>query len=106
MTDKDTTPRHDDCDCNDEDCDCTQDIITLDMEDGSTKDFLLLDILAYEGQQYIALAELDSNEYDILRIEEKDENVEMTVIEDDELFYKVAAEFDRLFSTEEEEEEV
>lgn len=81
-------------DCGD-DCDCGQDfaddnIITLDMEDGSQQDFYMLGVIEHEGKQYIALAEVGSNEYDILQMEVQDETVELNVIEDDDLFDEVA----------------
>jgi hypothetical protein len=78
-------------------------IITLDMEDGSQKDFLVLDVIERKGKQYIALAELDSNEYDILSMTITDDTVELNVIEDDEEFDAVAAEFEEHFSQMEEE---
>ncbi len=90
-----------DCDCGNGDCDCANgdsNLITLDMEDGTQKDFLVLDILEHEGQKYIALAEVDSNEYDILAMTVVGENVEMNIIEDDDEFNAVAAKFEELFS--------
>lgn len=89
-------------DCNEEDCDCEHDhcddnIITLDMEDGSQRDFLVLDVIEYKAVSYVALAEVDSNEYDILRMDVQDDIVELAVIEDDELFNQVAAKFDEHF---------
>ncbi|MFO8145241.1 MAG: DUF1292 domain-containing protein [Candidatus Syntrophosphaera sp.] len=78
-------------------------IITLDMEDGSQKDFLVLDVIERKGKQYIALAELDSNEYDILSMTITDDTVELNVIEDDDEFDAVAAEFEEHFSQMEEE---
>jgi uncharacterized protein YrzB (UPF0473 family) len=93
------------CNCDDENCDCESNTITLDMEDGTQKDFTVLDILEHDGKKYIALAELDSSEYDILGMEVTDETVSLTVIEDDDEFDAVAAKFEELFSREEEEEE-
>lgn len=91
-----------DCDCGD-DCEC--DTITLDMEDGTQKDFLVLDTLEYEGKNYIALAEVETMEYDILRMNVVGETVELNVIEDDAEFEAVAAKFDELFNLDDEEEE-
>lgn len=96
-------------DCGD-DCDCgshsdDENIITLDMEDGSKQDFLMLGVIEYEGKQYIALAEVGSNEYDILQMDVQEETVELNVIEDDELFMKVADAFEeQLFMGEEDDE--
>ncbi len=75
-----------------------ENIITLDMEDGTQKDFLVLDVIEREGKQYIALAELDSNEYDILSMTVTDDTVELNVIEDDDEFNEIAADFEEHFS--------
>jgi len=96
---------HADCDCNDENCECESDIITLDMEDGTQKDFQVLEVIEFEGSQYIALAEVDSNEYDILRMEVDGDTVELAVIDDEDLFVKVSQKFDELFGAEEDEED-
>ncbi|MDD4309310.1 MAG: DUF1292 domain-containing protein [Candidatus Cloacimonetes bacterium] len=89
-----------DHDCGDEDCNCESNTITLDMEDGTQKDFNVLHILEHEGKQYIALAELDSDEYDILCFSEVDESVELTIIENDVEYNAVADLFDEVFSAE------
>ncbi|HOZ01270.1 MAG TPA: DUF1292 domain-containing protein [Candidatus Syntrophosphaera sp.] len=94
---------HDNCECDSEECDCNT--ITLDMEDGTTKDFIVLEVLEHEGKQYIALAEPDTMEYDILSMTVSGDNVELGVIEDDDEFEKVAAKFDELFSQSDEEPE-
>lgn len=89
-----------DCECGD---DCDSNIITLDMEDGTTKDYHILNILEYEGKQYVALSELDSDEYDILRyemLEDDEEQVALSIIEDDAEYNAVANKFDELFSSE------
>jgi len=102
MIDKDEKDLHDhaDCDCNDENCECESDIITLDMEDGTQKDFTILNILEYNGSQYVALAEEDSEEYDILRFIEVEDSLELSIIEDDAEYNAVAEKFDDLFSSE------
>lgn len=95
-------------DCGD-DCNCEHDddnVITLDMEDGSKQDFLILGVIEFEGNQYIALAEVDSNEYDILQMDVQEETVELNVIDDDELFMRVADAFEeQLFAEESGDEE-
>ena len=91
------------CDCDNEECNCNT--ITLDMEDGTQKDFIVLDVIEHEGKQYIALAEVDSMEYDIMSWEVDGENVELSVIEDDAEFNAVAAKFEELFQNYEEEPE-
>lgn len=95
---------NEDCDCETEECDCGPNVITLDMEDGTQKDFTLLDTIDMGDKKYIALAEVDSVEYDILRMEITGDTVELSVIEDDEEFNAVAAKFDELFNSEEIEE--
>ncbi len=94
---------HEHCDCEGEECDCNT--ITLEMEDGTEKDFVILDVLSHEGKEYMALAEVDSMEYDIMSFEADSENVNLSVIEDDEEFNTVAAKFEELFQSYEEEPE-
>lgn len=89
-----------DCDCGDEDCNCESNVITLDMEDGTKKDFQVLNIIEHEGKQYVALSEMDSVEYDILRFEEVDDQLELSIIEDDAEYNTVADLFDEIFSAE------
>lgn len=90
-------------DCEDDDCTCNgheSNIITLDMEDGSQKDFEVLQIISHEEKNYIALAELDAEEYDILRFDEVEDAMELSIIEDDEEYNVIAAIFDDLFNSE------
>lgn len=99
-----------DCHEHDEDCDCEgeevdSNTITIEMEDGSTKDFIVLDVITHEGKQYMALAEVDSMEYDIMSWEVDGENVELSVIEDDDEFNAVAVKFEELFQSYDEEPE-
>ena len=110
MTDKDIkdcgcTEDHDhDCECGD-DCDCGSNTITLDMEDGTEKEFNILDMLELNGKKYLALSEVGSLEYDILEMTEDGENVELNYIEDDEEYEVVAKEFETLFAGEAEDTE-
>ncbi len=85
-----------DCTCGDEGCDCNT--ITLEMEDGTEKEFTILDMLEHEGKTYVALTEGDSDEYDILRIEGEEEEMELAVIEDDAEYNAVADLFDTMFA--------
>lgn len=104
MTDKEKTA----CNCGEEhdhDCsgceeDCESNTIILDMEDGTQKDFTVLNILEHNGNQYVALAELDSDEYDILRFVEVDDCMELSIIDDDVEYNAVADKFDEVFSAE------
>ncbi len=104
MTDKE---KHD-CDCGEhhdhdcgDDCNCEHEnnLITLEMEDGTSKDFVVLDVLEHNGNHYVALAEENSEEYDILRFVEVDDNMELSIIEDDAEYNLVADKFDELFSS-------
>jgi len=88
-----------DCECGD-DCDCETNIITLDMEDGTQKDFSILNIIEHDGKHYVALAEVGSDEYDIMRFVEVDESIELSIIEDDAEYNAVADIFDELFTAE------
>nr|MDK2851486.1 hypothetical protein [Candidatus Cloacimonadota bacterium] len=95
-------------DCEGEDCDCMDDensrIITLDMEDGSQKDFVALDILNHKGQNYIALSEVGSMEYDVLRFVEVDDSLELSIIDDDDEYEQIAEIFNKHFTKLAEEE--
>jgi hypothetical protein len=103
---EDTTGKHEhECDCEGDDCDCGSDTVTLEMEDGTLKDFSVLEIVQYEGKSYAALAEVDGDQYDILRMEESEDNLELSVIDDEDEYNAVAAIFDELFLDEAEEEE-
>lgn len=64
-------------------------VITLEMEDGSEKDFVALDIIHHEGHSYIALSEVDSMDYDVLRFVEADDVLELSIIEDDDEYTKI-----------------
>jgi len=92
------------------DCECEHDheessTITLEMEDGTSKDFTILAMLEHKDKKYVALSEVGTMEYDILELEYSEEEAELSEIEDDDLFEEVAAKFDELFQEEDEEEE-
>ncbi|MCB5262956.1 MAG: DUF1292 domain-containing protein [Candidatus Cloacimonetes bacterium] len=72
-------------------------VITLEMEDGSEKDFIALDILEHEGLSYIALSEVDSMEYDVLRFVEVDDAMELSIIEDDKEYDRITDLFKEKF---------
>jgi hypothetical protein len=67
------------------------------MEDGSEKDFIALDILEHEGLSYIALSEVDSMEYDVLRFVEVDDAMELSIIEDDKEYDRITDLFKEKF---------
>ncbi len=90
------------CDCNDEDCNC--DTITLELEDGTSEEFLILDTIEHKKKNYIALAPLEGDEYFIYGFKEEGENVEFFSIDDDKEFDAVAKVFEKHFAEEAEEE--
>lgn len=92
-----------DCTCDDENCDCNT--ITLELEDGTEKEFTVLEMIEHEGKSYMALTEGDSEEYDILRVEGDEEELELVIIEDDAEYNAVAEAFDAIFAEEDDEEE-
>ncbi len=68
-------------------------IITLEDDLGNEKDFEFLDVVEYEGDEYIILlptAEEEQNEVMILRVESIDDETENYVgIDDEEVLQKV-----------------
>lgn len=68
-------------------------IITLEDDLGNEKDFEFLDVVEYEGEEYIILlpvSEEEQNEVMILRIESvDDENENYVGIDDEEILQKV-----------------
>ncbi|MDD6102685.1 MAG: DUF1292 domain-containing protein [Clostridiales bacterium] len=81
-------------------------LITLELEDGTKVDCEIFGIFDFEEQDYIALVPQDGSE-DIYLYgykELSDDEFELTDIEDDELFEKVSTEFERLVDEAAEEE--
>ena len=67
-------------------------LITLEDEEGNEVEFEFLDVVAYEGEEYIVLIENDedADEVVILKINPiDDETEEYTSIDDDELLDKL-----------------
>ena len=67
-------------------------LITLEDEEGNEVEFEFLDVVEYEGEEYIVLIENDeeADEVVILKINPIDEDTEeYTSIEDDELLEKL-----------------
>ncbi len=92
-----------DCNCEHDEEECST--ITLEMEDGTSKEFTILAMVEHKEQKYIALSEVGSMEYDILRMEYTEEQAELSEIEDDNEFEEVAAKFDAMFEEEDGEED-
>jgi len=94
-----------DCTCEDDNCDCGCDTLTFEMEDGTTKEFQILEIIEHEGIKYVALAEPEGEEYYIMEMEEQDENLEFSFVEDDDLYNTIVAKFEEIFDLYEKESE-
>jgi len=78
-------------------------IITLEFDDDTRMDCEILGIFDYDGKDYIAL--IPDDESDDVYIygyeEDEDENFELIDITDDELFKKVAKEFEDIMKSQE-----
>ena len=89
------------CGCGCEDCN-DADFITLEFEDGAEIECEIMGIFEVEGKEYIALLPDDDTDdvylYGFKEID--DEEFELTDIEDDAEFEKVAAEFDKITAEE------
>jgi uncharacterized protein YrzB (UPF0473 family) len=91
------------CDCPEEECGC--DTITLELADGSSQEFIILDTVTHRKKNYVALAPLEGDEYFIYGYTEKGEDVEFFSIEDEKEFDGVAKVFEKRFAEEEKEED-
>ena len=82
-------------------------IITLEFEDDTKVDCEVMGIFDYDNKDYIALIPQDgSDDVYIYGYQEYDDgSFELQDIEDDELFAKVAAEFESIMKDEDEEVE-
>ena len=90
-----------DCGCNDE----PNPVITLEFDDGESKKCEALFVFEVDGKEYVALAPVetegseDEETEDIFLyeyFETGEDEFELGDIEDDEVFEKVGAEFDRI----------
>ena len=95
-------PKDHACECESEDCNC--DTITLEMEDGSKEEFIILDTIEHKKKHYVAMAPLEGEEYFIYGFNEVGEHVEFFPIEDEKEFDSVAVIFEKRFSEEAEAE--
>lgn len=78
-------------------------IITLEDNDGNEVEFELLDVVEYEGEEYIVLIENDENAQDvvILKIESVDDEIENYIgIDDEELLANVFEAFKEKYKDE------
>ena len=78
--------------------------ITLTDQDGNEVDFLLLDVMEYEGADYMVLMPLtdedgeeDEEELFFLRAEKTDEGEVYSSIEDEALLNAIADTYEKLF---------
>ena len=78
--------------------------ITLEDEDGNEIDFLLLDVMQYEGMDYMVLMPLtdedgdeDEEELFFLRAEKTEDGEVYTSIEDEQLLNAVADAYEKEF---------
>jgi uncharacterized protein YrzB (UPF0473 family) len=100
MSEKEKELTNQECNCEDENCDCEVDTITLELEDGTTEDFIILDTLEHKGNHYIALAPQEGDEYFIYGFKEEGENVEFFSVDDDNEFEEVGKLFEAKFAEE------
>jgi uncharacterized protein YrzB (UPF0473 family) len=103
MSKKEKEPKNNACECHDEDCNC--DTITLELEDGSLQEFMILDTIEHRKKHYVALAPLEGDEYFIYGFKEEGENVEFYSIDDEKEFDGVAKVFEKRFAAEDAEGE-
>jgi uncharacterized protein YrzB (UPF0473 family) len=87
--------------CDDETCDC--DTITLELEDGTSEEFMILDTVEHKNKNYVALAPMEGDEYFIYGFKEDGENVEFFSIEDDKEFESISKIFEKRFAEEDKE---
>ncbi|MCI5675405.1 MAG: DUF1292 domain-containing protein [Ezakiella sp.] len=93
----------DDCSCHDHEHETEEyPVITLDFEDGP-QDFGVLEVFEFEDKEYIVVMTLPEDESDsevyIFEYEEVDsENFEVSEIESDEEYDRVAEYFQKLIS--------
>ena len=86
-------------DINDDFNDDEIETITLEFDDGEVVECEPLFVFEYDGQEYISLVPLDDNTEDVYLYEyyeTGEDEFEFAEIEDDDVFDKVAEEFDRI----------
>lgn len=79
-------------------------IITLEFDDDTRMDCEIMGIFDYDGKDYIALIPEDGSDdvYIYGYEEDEEENFELIDITDDELFSKVAHEFEAIMASQDE----
>lgn len=84
------------------------DVIVLTLDDDSEIECAILEIFPLDGKDYIALVTLDDEQKVLLyefSEDEKTDEIEVSMIEDEEEFERVAEEFNRLMDEEAEKED-
>lgn len=92
----------------DENCGCDENAptVTLTLEDNTELECNILGTFDVDGNEYIALVPLDSDEAIIYKfLQDDDGNITLSLIELDEEFQKASDAFYEFFGDEEEEEE-
>jgi len=96
MTNKKEPEHLHNAECEDNECGCGEydrNTIILEAEDGSTAEYRVIEVLPYNGNNYIALLDQDEETLYILRIDDI-ENAKLSHIEDDEEYAAVVALFE------------
>ncbi|MDO5041595.1 MAG: DUF1292 domain-containing protein [Peptoniphilus sp.] len=78
--------------------------LELDLEDGRSIECIILDIFEVEGEKYIALIDKDEPTEEIFFYgyeEINEEEVDLTNIEDEDLFDRVVSTFEEIYFEEE-----
>lgn len=81
------------------------DVITLTFDNGEEQECEIMGVFDYDGQDYIAMLPLDDTDdvYIYGYNEISEEEYDLFDIEDDKLFKKVVAEFEKIMEEDEEE---
>jgi len=76
--------------------------VELELEDGTTEECEVLDIIEVEGKSYVALLPLDKDEYYVYGVREEGDEIEILNIDDEVEYEKVITAFEQYFDEEEE----
>jgi len=79
--------------------------IMLDLEDGTTEECEILEIIEVDGKAYVALLPLDKDEYHVYGVVEHGEEIEILNIEDEDEYEKVVKAFEEYFDDEDYDDE-
>lgn len=79
--------------------------ITLEFEDGSEVECLVMDTMTVDGKDYMALLPEGQEEYYIYGYKELEDGIEVINIDDEKEFAKIVQEFQTRFEEEDEEDD-